>query len=205
VENPVQDAFFRIEPRPEPGKVLVVGSIQKRKGILEAIKAMTLVRQHVPYAELYIAGGFSPAYRVYGDLVRDYMSETGAAGYVHFCGHLDHEALLDAYRTSQIFLFPSCLEASPIALAEAMAAGLPSVVSDIGGTEHLIRDAETGYRVPVGDVEAIAEKVVHLLKGEGLCSRIGQQARRFAKAHSTQEAAARKTHDLYLSLTESPA
>jgi glycosyltransferase involved in cell wall biosynthesis len=205
VENPVQDAFFRLEPEPAPGKVLMVGSIQKRKGILEAIKAMALVRQQVPYAELHIAGGFSPAYRAYGDLVRQYVAETGAEAYIRFCGQLGHEALLDAYRTSQAFLFPSYLEASPVALAEAMAAGLPSVVSDIGGTEHLIDNAVTGYRVPVGDVQAIAESAVRLLKEESLCSRLGQQARKVAKAHSTQEVSAHQTHDLYLSLIDSLA
>lgn len=203
VGNPVKDEFFRLEPEPVPGKVLLVGSVQKRKGILEAIKAMALVRQQVPYAELHIAGGFSPAYRAYGDLVRQYVPETGAEEYIHFCGQLGHEALLEAYRTSQVFLFPSHLEASPVALAEAMAAGLPSVASDIGGTEHLIDNAVNGFRVPVGDVQAIAECTVRVLKEESLCSCLSQQARKFAKAHSTQDVAARKSHDLYLSLIAS--
>jgi glycosyltransferase involved in cell wall biosynthesis len=162
---------------------------------------MALVRRKVPNARLYVAGGFTPAYREYGEMVRRYVRDIAADGYVHFLGLQGHGALLEAYRTSQVFLFPSHLEASPVALAEAMAAGLPSVVSDIGGTEHLIADGLTGYRVPGGDVEALAACTVRLLRDPIRCRRMGERARRFAVAHSSPELAARKTHDLYLALT----
>lgn len=200
IENPVDDALFCLEPEPRPGKVLLVGSVQKRKGTLEAIQAMALVRRQVPDAELYIAGAFLPAFRSYGEEVRRYVAEIGAGGYVHFLGQLDHQTLLEAYRTSQVFLFPSYLEASPVALAEAMAAGLPSVVSDIGGTAHLIEEGVTGYRVPVGDIRALAERLVLLLRDGDTCRRFGQRARQFARDHCSAELAARKTHDLYLAV-----
>ena len=197
VENPVDEALFRLEPEPKPGKVLLVGSVQKRKGTLEAVQAMALVRRRVPEAELYVAGAFLPAFRAYGEGVRRYVAGIGAEGYVHFLGSLDHDALLEAYRTSQVFLFPSYLESSPVALAEAMAAGLPSVVSDIGGTAHLVEEGMTGYRVPAGDVEALAERTVSLLRDPVLCRHLGQRARQFAREHCSAEVAARKTCDLY--------
>lgn len=198
--NPVKDQFFQLEPEPVPGKVLMVGRVQKGKGVLEAIKAMALVRQRVPYAQLYVVGGSAPAYRAYGDQVRQFVAETNAEEYIHLQGQLGHTALLEACRTSQVFLFPSYLESSSVALAEAMAAALPSVASDIGGTQHLIEDAVNGLRVPVADVEAIADSTVRLLRDESLCSRLGRNAREFARAHFTQEIAARKSHDLYISL-----
>jgi len=152
---------------------------------------------------LYVAGGFSPAYQVYGDLVKRYVTETGAAEYVHFSGHLGHQGLLEAYRTSQVFLFPTFLEASPVALAEAMSAGLPSVVSRIGGTEHLINDGLSGYRVPAGDIDALAESTIRLLGDPLTCQRFGQRAREIAKTRFSAELAARKTHDLYLAVAGS--
>jgi glycosyltransferase involved in cell wall biosynthesis len=200
VENPVHPALFDLKPEPQKGRILVVGSIQKRKGILEAIQAMALVRQEVPDARLTIAGGFTPAYQKYGDEVRRYVRDTGADQYVDLPGNLGHEALLEAYRTSQVFLFPSHLEASPVALAEAMAAALPSVVSDIGGTEHLIENDITGYRVPLGDVRTLAAHVAHLLQDEPTCQRMGQSAREFARLHSSPQIAARRTRDLYLAM-----
>lgn len=197
VENPVDDAFFHLEPDPQAGKVLMVGSVQKRKGMLEAIEAMQVVRQRVPHAQLYVAGSFTPAYQAYGDLVQRRVAENGAGEYVHFLGHLGHEALLEAYRTSQIFLFPSSLEASPVALAEAMTAALPAVVADIGGTEHLIEDGVTGYRVPVGDIETLAERIVHLLEDPPACRQFGRRGREIALTRFTAERAANKTYDLY--------
>jgi glycosyltransferase involved in cell wall biosynthesis len=200
IENPVHDDFFRLKPAPIPGKVLLVGSIQKRKGILEAIRAMALVREQVPEAELFVAGAFSTAYQDYADLVRRHVAEIGAEPYVHFCGHLGHQALLEAYRTSQVFLLASYLEASPVVLAEAMTAGLPSVVSDIGSTEHLVEEGVTGFRVPPGDFHGLADRLLRLLQDTGACQLLGQRARRLAQDRFSAELAARKTHDLYLAL-----
>jgi glycosyltransferase involved in cell wall biosynthesis len=204
IENPVRDAFLGIDPKPVPGKVFLVGSVQRRKGILEAVEAMALVRQQVPCAELYVAGAINPAYQAYCDLVQQQVAATGAEDYVHLLGHLGHEALLDAYRTSQVFFFPSWLESSPVAVAEAMAASLPSVVSDIGGIQHLIEDGVTGYRVPPGDVPAFAERIIHLLKNEDTRDQFGRQARKVASERFSGHMAARKTRDLYLSLRVRP-
>jgi glycosyltransferase involved in cell wall biosynthesis len=203
IENPVHPDLFDLVPAPQPGKVLMVSSIQKRKGVLEAIQAMAIVHRKLPFARLYVAGGFIPTDQKYGQWVCHYVHDIGAEECIRFLGQLGHAELLDAYRTSEVFLFPSHLEASPVALAEAMAAGLPSVVSDIGGTEHLVGDGVTGYRVPVGDVHGLAERIIHLLCDHHTCQRIGQRARRFALAHSSPELAARRTHDLYLALAHS--
>jgi glycosyltransferase involved in cell wall biosynthesis len=205
IENPVHDAFFRLDPEPEPGRVLLVGSIQKRKGTLEAIKAMAYVRQQVPHAYLILAGGVLTPFRQYGEMVRQVVVDSGADQYVHFMGHLGQRELLEAHRTSQIFLFPTYLEGSPMALAEAMTSGLPSVVSDIDSTVHLVEDGVTGYRVPVGDIQALAERITHLLLDEATRQRFGQRAREIATERFTQELAARKTRDLYLALVGDPA
>ena len=200
VENPVHDDLFDLEPAPQPSQVLMVGSIQKRKGTLQAMQAMALVRQQVPGAQLYLAGGFLPSYAAYGQEVHRWVAENDASSYVHFLGSLEHGALMEAYRSAQVFLLPSHLEASSVAVAEAMAAGLPSVVGDIGGTAHLVEHGVTGYRAPVGDVPALARHLVALLQDEALCRRMGQRARAFAREHCSGRVTARKLHDLYLSL-----
>lgn len=205
IENPVHDAFFRIDPDPQPGRVLLVGSIQKRKGTLEAIKAMKYVRQQVPHAHLVLAGGFLKPYRRYGDMIRQVVADSQADAYVHFMGHLGQKELLEAHRTSQVFLFPTYLEGSPMALAEAMTSGLPSVVSDIESTAHLVEDGVTGYRVPTGDIKAFAESITRLLLDDGTRHRFARRAREIASERFTQELAARKTHDLYLALCRNPS
>jgi glycosyltransferase involved in cell wall biosynthesis len=202
VENPVDETFLRLESDPVPGKVLMVATIRPLKGTLEAIRAMSLVRQQVPNAELCVVGPFVAPFREYGDLVQRTVAQGDTRTYVHLMGHLEHAALLDAYRTSQVLLFPSWQESSPVALAQAMAAGLPSVVSDIGGTEHLIAEGETGYRVPPRDVDALAKSVVRLLSDPETCRRFGQRARQVAQARFSPGLAAQKTHDLYRRLID---
>ena len=205
VENPVHPDFIAVERRPVPGRVLMVGSIQKRKGTLEAIQAMALVRRAVPHAELIVAGGFLSPFRAYGDAVRRYLLETDAAGYVHLVGHLAHDALVEAYRTAEVFLFPTFLEGSPVALAEAKASGLPSVVSDVPSTAHLVADGLAGCRVPPGNVQAIAEQLIYLLRDSQARSRLGQAAREIARDRFAPELAAAKTRELYLALARRPA
>ena len=200
IENPVHPAFFNLRRAPVPGRVLMVGSIQKRKGTLEAIQAMALVRRIVPNAQLTIAGSFLPPFRAYGDMVRRSLFDLGAAGYVHLAGHLGHSALLEAYRTSELFLFPTWLEGSPVALAEAMASGLPSVVSDIASTAHLVEEGVTGYRVPPGDVRGLAERMAGLLQDASAIRRFGHAAGEVARARFLPELAARATWQLYQAL-----
>jgi glycosyltransferase involved in cell wall biosynthesis len=197
IENPVHPAFLDAERAPVPGRVLMVGSIQKRKGTLEAIEAMTLVRRAVPNAELTIAGSFLPPFRAYGEMVRSRVLDLNAASYVHLVGHLGHEALVEAYRSSEVFLFPTWLEGSPVALAEAMACGLPSVVNDVASTAHLVEEGVTGYRVPAGDVEGLAERLAGLLQDGPTLRRFGQTARETARARFLPEVAARATWELY--------
>lgn len=200
IENPVDEAFLRIVPSPEPGKVLIVGTLRPLKGTLEAIQAMRLVRERVPDAELCVVGPFAIPFREYGEEVRRYVAEHGAEGYVHLMGHVGHEELLEAYRSSQVFVFPSWQESSPVALAQAMAAGLPSVVSDIGGTEHLIEEGVCGYRVPPRNVDALAARIVQLLGSPDTCRLLGDRAHQIAVDRFSPQMAAQKTRDLYRGL-----
>jgi glycosyltransferase involved in cell wall biosynthesis len=82
-----------------------------------------------------------------------------------------------------------------------MAAGLPSVVSDIGGTRHLVEEGATGYRVPPGNFSALAEGIVRLLGDPDTCSLFGRRAHQLALARFSPAMAAQKTHDLYNWLT----
>jgi glycosyltransferase involved in cell wall biosynthesis len=197
IENPVDETFLCLEPDPVPGRVLIVGTIRPLKGTMEAIQAMKLVRQQLPHAELCVVGPFVAPFRDYGDLVQQAVAQGDTSTYVHLMGHLEHEALLDAYRTGHVFLLPSWQESSPVALAQAMAAGLPSVVSDIGGIEHLIAEDETGYRFPPRNVDALAKGILRLLNNPETCQRFGRRARQVAQARFSPELAAQRTHDLY--------
>jgi D-inositol-3-phosphate glycosyltransferase len=67
---------------------------------------------------------------------------------------------------------------------EAMACGTPVIASDVGGLAFLVKDGRTGYRVPAGDREALADRITHLLTDELSRRRIGQRAACWAESYA---------------------
>jgi glycosyltransferase involved in cell wall biosynthesis len=76
-----------------------------------------------------------------------------------------------------VFVLTSNTEGLPNALMEAMAAGLPCVVTDAGGCRELVIDEETGFVVPIDDEERLAERILRLLRDEKLRGRMGVRGR----------------------------
>lgn len=82
---------------------------------------------------------------------------------VRWTGALDHAVTLDRLHEFDLFVLPTRAEGLPVALIEAMGAGLVPVVSDIeSGIPEVVDDGVTGYRVQVGDVEGYAAAIVGL-------------------------------------------
>lgn len=86
----------------------------------------------------------------------------------------------DLLRAADVFALTSVSEGASITLLEAMASGVPSVVTRVGGNPELVRDGEDGLLVPRGDDEAAAQALVRLLTDHGLRARLGASARQRA-------------------------
>jgi glycosyltransferase involved in cell wall biosynthesis len=71
----------------------------------------------------------------------------------------------------------SFAEGVPVVLMEAMAAGVPVVATQIAGIPELVEDEESGYLVPPGDVDALADRAMQLLADPGLRSAMGAKGR----------------------------
>lgn len=74
-------------------------------------------------------------------------------------------------------------EGVPITLIEAMAAGLPVVATDCGAVRDLVVDGETGFVVPVGDVDQLGERLVRLAGDDAARVQLGAQGRQRAEQH----------------------
>jgi glycosyltransferase involved in cell wall biosynthesis len=90
--------------------------------------------------------------------------------------------LLALYRNAHIFALPTRGDCYSIASIEAMAAGLPAILSRTGGTEDIIRDGETGYLIDTNDASALAERLEHLLAHPEKRIQMGGAARHDAEA-----------------------
>ena len=98
-----------------------------------------------------------------------------------------------------VFFLPSKSEGHPIACLEAMAAGLPSVVSDISGLRDVVRDDTLGRKFPLGDENLAVEHILEFINNPDLRRKTGLAAQKFAKNNFSLDLCVNKYNKLYFS------
>jgi glycosyltransferase involved in cell wall biosynthesis len=101
-----------------------------------------------------------------------------------FTGYLAGEALLQAYASADIFVFPSAIESFGLVVLEAMAAGLPVVASRVGGIEDIVEEGRTGFTFEAGDTAGLVEGVRRIAANRSRMREMGRAARAFAETQS---------------------
>lgn len=164
------DALDLLGLEPGPFTVGSVGNLTQKKNQVLLIAALVLLRQHVPEARLVLVGG-GPGE---AELRRKIVSN-GLSGAVVLTGVRDDvPALLPAF---DAFALSSRYEGLPIALLEAMAAGVAPVVTAVGGIPEVITDGRHGLLVPPEDPTALAAALDVLASDPSLRARIADAAR----------------------------
>lgn len=196
IENPIPDKFFDLERHEEPNRILFAGHIRIRKGVLELLKAVDLVRRQIPDLQLRIAGrtNVEPDYF---EKVQAYISDRGLEDCVYLLGSLDEASLLDEYARCALLVLPSRQETAPMVIEQAMAARVPVVATRVGGVDYLVNHGHTGYVVDFGDIEDLADKMLCLLADADLRTKMGQAARIEADQRFRADIVARKTRNVY--------
>ena len=156
---------------PDPGEIvdarrhgaLYVGRLSAEKGVIEMIAAW----RNIDYP-LRIAGD--------GPLMKK-MREM-APGNVTFLGRLSSEEVADEMkRAAMLIAFSTSLEGFPVVIAEALAHGLPAIVSDIGALHDIIKHRITGLHAKRGDPAALAAAVRSLKSNPEALARMSRAAR----------------------------
>jgi len=137
-----------------------------------------------------------------GDRRRMYVKnaeDLGIADRCHFVGRVSVEDLADAYRSMDVFAFPSTsgAEAFGLVAAEAMACGVPVVASYLPGVRTVVKDRETGILVPPKDVDALRDAIEDLLNDEAKRIFYGQRAHADAKARFSWDTHVRRLVEEY--------
>ncbi|MDR7505920.1 MAG: glycosyltransferase family 4 protein [Armatimonadota bacterium] len=100
------------------------------------------------------------------------------AGRIRFLGFVNQRALPEVYAAADVLVLPSEYEAFGLVVNEAFCCGLPAIVTEAcGAAGDLVRDGETGYIVPVGDVDALADRLRRLAADPDLRRALGAAAR----------------------------
>jgi len=158
----------------DPPRIVVNGRIAPTKFVVEIVDAMRVVRQAVPRAQLHIFGVAEPHHREYGESVRtaagDQIDRT-----VFFRGACGDS--IDRLAEFDVFVVLGKDQGSPNALLEALAAGLPCVANDDGGTGEQVIDGKTGLLLPDRSPEALAAAIGRLLGDRALAERLGRAGR----------------------------
>jgi glycosyltransferase involved in cell wall biosynthesis len=149
----------------------VVGRLSEMKGHRTLFAAWRKVTGRLPEARLLVVGDGELARECRKAVVRDGLSES-----VRFLGFRDDvPRLLEAI---DVLASPSERdEGTSHAVLEAMAQGVPAVVTDCGGLPELVQDDRTGRIVPIGAPDLLATAIADLLSDSGTRLRLGAEAR----------------------------
>jgi rhamnosyl/mannosyltransferase len=127
--------------------------------------------------------------------------ERGVADRIVWCGNVDVDCLIGAYRAATALWFPSNARSEGFGLVqvEAMASGCPVINTAIphSGVPWVSRDGESGFTVPVGDAPALAAVSRRLLNERGLRDRLARQAVTRARHEFEDEIMARRSLEFY--------
>lgn len=168
--------------------ILFVGRIEALKGIDTLIKAMARL-QNQGFLEAHpvcvaIIGGEADVSEeeLSAEMARlqAMRQEAGLGDIVKFLGKRDQDTLQYYYSAAAMVVVPSHYESFGLVALEAMACGTPVVASETGGLAFLVRDGETGFHVPTGNDEALANRIKELLTDEVLRIRMGKAAAAYA-------------------------
>lgn len=157
--------------------IAAAASLTKKKGIEYLIEAVKELHKAFPALKLLIAGD-GPERDTLEAKTRALRLEAN----ITFLGAFDDVQAV--YAASDVFALSSLWEGLPNALLEAMASGLPVVVTDVGGISEVVRNGENGLLVPARDARALAEALARLAREPKLRQVLGTRARENARRFS---------------------
>jgi glycosyltransferase involved in cell wall biosynthesis len=184
--------FAERHERATLSRVVAVANLRPEKGHDVLIDAAALVLRRFPETRFDIVGGGPMR-----DVLAVRARTQGVAHAVRLLGHQDD--VPKAFDDADVFVHPSRSEAFPNAVLEAMAAGLPIVASDVGGIPELIENERNGLLSPVGNPDALAERMCRLIADPPLAARLASAARHDARTRFSFERMVTAFEALYLS------
>jgi len=161
-----------------PLRILYVGLLTPRKGVLDLIRASELLCERDVAHELWLVGG-TPDEGGTGEA----EVRAAAQGRATLLGHRAHEVMPAIYRDADVFCLPSWWEGMPLSVLEAMAAGLPIVATRVGEVPHVLEDGVSGLLVEPRDPEGLASALETVLCDAGRRRTLAAAARKRAETH----------------------
>lgn len=162
-----------------PPEIVYAGVLTPLKGVHHLVNAFRNISERFPEATLVLIGGGENA--DYAAEIRTQVRQLGLDGHAEFAGSLPQTDLASRMGRASVFVLPSLSEGLGRVIFEAMAAGTPVIASRVDGIPEIVQDGKTGFLVPPGDVEALADRIRWVLEHPEEARRMGESARAFAR------------------------
>ncbi len=174
---------------------LFLGNLGPRKGTIDLVNAASIACKDGFNARIDLAGDeVEPGQR---ETLRGLISEAGLSGRVRLVGVLAGEEKARAMASACCLVLPSHVESLPMAVLEAMACGLPVIVTRVGVLPTLVRDGVDGFIIDPGDTQALADRMRRMEREPEMRLRMGAAARQRVEAEYGLEKMARRIMDVY--------
>lgn len=175
--------------------LLFIGALNGRKGEFDLINAMyKIVFSSEDIGLIIIGQGPSE------DILKTMVKKTGLQEHISVIPTIEHANLKRYFSDCDLFILPSYSEGLPKVLLEAMACGIPVVVSDIPAHRKLIKHSVDGYMFKTSNVDSLASTIMYALANSQESENITQNARNLVKKEFTWQSVARRLDEVYCRL-----
>lgn len=169
-----------------------VGRLVREKGVQTLIEAVCRLRASGAAVKLVVAGT-GPMREELERLAQ----ALGVSPHVYFTGYVQDAVRDGLLQAADAAVFPSLYEPFGIVALESMAAGLPTIVSDVGGLREIVEHGITGWRTPPGDAYGLAETIRHVLSDPRRRRETARRAQEEVAVRYSWRQVARRTVDVY--------
>ena len=196
--------WFSVHKREDHPAIFTTTSSLPYKALHVTIKAFKLIKRNYPSAILYVAGmtKWNPNLIKggYSKYIYSLINELSLEDSVVFMGNLTEKEMLEQMYKADVFVMSSFVETYCLALAEALALGIPTVSSNSTALKELVRDGENGLAYPTGDHYLCAQKIMTLLKDSALSYKLSEAASTSYRKEKSKEKAVEKQLATYREL-----
>jgi glycosyltransferase involved in cell wall biosynthesis len=175
IPNPVEVPAWQASLMTGAPTALFLGVLNEAKGVKDLIQVWPDVLRTSPLARLILCGSGNTKQ------VREWIDASGVAASIDMPGWVRGAQKEQLMRDAWVFVLPSHIEALPMSILEAMAAGVPVVACNIGGIPMAVISGETGFLIEPHDRGALAQRLTDVLGDAALRIRLGIQARHVAR------------------------
>lgn len=171
----VNTEYFNRHASPYPVRFTIasVTALKEIKGVKYLIDACNIIKnKNVTFICNIIGGGED--YHA----LKNYIDDLELGEYIKLIGKVNPETIRDYLLKASIFVLPSLSEGIPVAVMEAMAMELPVIATNITGLPEIVENEKSGFLIPPGDSNEIAEKISFFYNNPEMIMQMGKYGRK---------------------------